>query len=228
MNEIENQMHDNFYSQQDCQQKPKNKLVWISIILNILIILGLIICHIIGLAEKSNDDKDISVSKTANNGELTIAFVRSDTLWSNYDFVKYSKKILDSIEVKYQSQYNYQAEKLQSDYNEYIKKGTAGLLSLNQQKETENKLTQRQNDLIKLDERLSEELLAQKEELNNVLQDTILNFIKRYNEKANYTYILEYAKLSGILYADEAYDITEDIVIGLNNEYKKNKAKIEN
>lgn len=220
MEEIENQMQETFYSQPNYQQNKKHKLVWFSIILNILIILGFILYHFIGLPEKSIEDKDFEISETAKKGELTIAFVRSDTLWKNYGMVKASKKILDSIEVKYQNQYNYQAEKLQYDYNEYITKGSR-LLSLNQKKEAEAKLKQRQNDLLKLDERLSEQLLSQKEELNNILQDTILNFIKRYNEKTNFSYILEY---TGILFADEAFDITEDIVNGLNKEYKQNSA----
>ncbi|MFC2111322.1 OmpH family outer membrane protein [Bacteroidota bacterium] len=225
MQETENHTDDNFYTQANYQQKSKYRIAWISLILNIIIIVGFVIYHLIGLPEKLDEDKDITISKTANKGELTIAFVRSDTLWENYGFVKESKQIIDSIEEKYQIQYNQQAEKLQSDYNEYIKKGTAGLLSLNQQKTAEAELTQRQNDLLKLDERLSEKLLGQKEELNNVLQDTILNFIARYNKKAEFTYILEYAKLSGILFADEALDITEDIVKGLNKEYEQNLAK---
>jgi len=119
------------------------------------------------------------------------------------------------------------AEKFQKDYKAYITRAKAGLLSLNQQKATEAELTQRQQNLGKLDERLSEELMSQKEALNTVLQDTILNFIKKYNEKANYTYILEHAKLSGILFADEAFDITKDIVEGLNMEYKRNQANKE-
>ena len=180
-------------------------------------IIAFVLYHFIGIDGKTTETKDITVTKIAKKGELTIAFVRSDSLWEKYELVNKSKKTLDSLEENFRNQMQYRANKFKADYSNYV--NTAASLSLSQQKATESELTKRQDDILKFKERRSEELMLQKDELNRVLQDSILNFINRYNKKANYTYILEYAKLSGILFADEAYDITDDVVDGLNKEH---------
>ena len=53
------------------------------------------------------------------------------------------------------------------------------------------------------------------------ITDSVINFANRYNKTYNADYILGYTKGGGILVANEKYDITQDIITGLNEEYEK-------
>ena len=54
------------------------------------------------------------------------------------------------------------------------------------------------------------------------VKNTIEAFLKEYNKGKNFSYIL--ASSADIMYLkDTAYNITKDLIEGLNNEYKKKK-----
>ena len=59
---------------------------------------------------------------------------------------------------------------------------------------------------------------------NKAMRDSITNFIKEYNATKGYDFILTRVG-DEILYANEAYDITEEIVEGLNQRYKGTTGK---
>jgi outer membrane protein len=171
----------------------------------------------------NNNSSVVDYTPKTISGDLKIAFINSDSLWANYEFVKAKKEELAELEAKYQGQYDYLRKKFEQDYNDYVKKGTAGQLTLAQQKEAEATLGEQQQRLMKMDEELTDKFLQEKTVMNQMLLDTILNYIHRYNERTGYDFILEYSKISGIFYANDSLDITENILNGLNFEYRKRK-----
>ncbi|WP_431214595.1 OmpH family outer membrane protein [Puia sp. P3] len=59
------------------------------------------------------------------------------------------------------------------------------------------------------------------EELRSKIRKNIEDFLKKYNKERNYSYIFAYDPNSFVYGKDSAYDITSEIVNGLNSEYKK-------
>ena len=49
------------------------------------------------------------------------------------------------------------------------------------------------------------------------VNDSIQHFLTKYNKDKKYSFIVTKA---GLLYADKAYDITEEVIAGLNKAYK--------
>lgn len=164
--------------------------------------------------------KDTQIVKKGIDGPLSIAYVNSDTLWEKYEFVNEIKSELDSFETGLQTSYNAKATAFQNAYSEFMKKGQAGLLSSVEQEAQSKRLTAQQEELMKLNQDLTTELNNRTQELNNKVQDTILSFLKKYNQKAKYTYIMQYTKAGAMLVAHDSLDITKDVVEKLNEEYK--------
>ena len=81
-------------------------------------------------------------------------------------------------------------------------------------------------DLDALNQRLSNEFAAETEKYNNALRDSIQHFLAKYNKDKKYSMILSKAG-DNLLYADKAFDITSEVVAGLNKAYKKPAAKAE-
>ena len=74
-------------------------------------------------------------------------------------------------------------------------------------------------DLQELQARLGSELDAETAKYNQALRDSLQNFLRDYNKTKKYDMILSKAG-DNILLASKRYDITQDVVNGLNKRYK--------
>ena len=87
-------------------------------------------------------------------------------------------------------------------------------------------LQKQQADLQALQQRLGSEFQAETDKFNEALRDSIQHYLAKYNKDKNYSLILSKAG-DNILFADKAYDITNEVIAGLNKAYKKNSTKKE-
>ncbi len=152
---------------------------------------------------------------------ISIAYVNSDSLWENYEFVKDTKKELENLEMQMTNNYKAQGMAFKAEYDNYLKIGAT--LSLSEQKKREAALQQKQQDLMELEKNLSNQMLEKKQNKNIQVQDSIFEYIKRFNQVPKYSFILEKSRLSGILFANDSLDITKTVLKGLNEAYLKNK-----
>jgi outer membrane protein len=59
------------------------------------------------------------------------------------------------------------------------------------------------------------------EDLKSTIRRKVEDFLKAYNKQRNFSFIFEYDPGSFIYYKDSVYNITSDLVDGLNANYKK-------
>lgn len=213
--------------EENCETKKCNckskccVLKWVLYGILVLSVAGLYILHF----TSGNCNKKDSEAHVPSNADGKIAYINTDTIWANFEFVKENKKKIEDLNNKLQAQYSDKANTFQNEYNSYLKNGTSGLLTLDEQKKTEAQLAEKQKHLMGLDQEFSTQLAEAEAKLTGEVQDSIVAFLKRYNVKAKFTYILGYSKGGGILVADENLNITKDVMKGLNEEYKKHLKK---
>lgn len=99
-----------------------------------------------------------------------------------------------------------------------------GFQSREQAASVQNAIQRQQNDLQQLQARLETELANETAKFNEALRDSLNNFLKAYNKDKKYDIILSKAG-DNILFADKKYDITQDIINGLNKRYKPSVKK---
>ncbi|HBN46676.1 MAG TPA: hypothetical protein DD401_03345, partial [Prevotella sp.] len=75
------------------------------------------------------------------------------------------------------------------------------------------------NDLQVLNQRLSAEFQTETENFNKALHDSLQHYLAVYNKDKKYSLIFS-KQGDNLLYADKAYDITNEVVAGLNKAYK--------
>jgi outer membrane protein len=78
----------------------------------------------------------------------------------------------------------------------------------------------KQEEIYQIQQQYSAELAQQEFEMNMTLLDSVRNYLQRLNVKAQYDYILNYNASGSILQAKGNFDITEDVLQGLNSEYQ--------
>lgn len=205
--------------------KSNPQLVAIFGILSILSFIGVLVLLTLFLTSNSKDSQTDSSQTAIYTGELRVAFVNTDSILLQYDYAKELEKNLTSYQASLESNYQSQGQKLQSDYENYLRTGDQ--LTLTEQKKREEDLTRRQQEFPMLQQKMMAQLQERQIKDNEKLLNAVYAFINDYNAKnQKFNIILSKSYISStVLYADETFDITKEIIEGLNKEYKNIKGK---
>ncbi len=158
-------------------------------------------------------------TNTIKNQAITVACVDTDTLFAKYDMVADVTNEIAKTEKKINADYTSRAQKLASDFDNYVNK-TGASMTLSEQKKKEEQLTNAKKSLEELEKKYSEQLIKMKIDKNNEITNNIFSFIEQYNkENGNYTFIISKSRTSGVLYSPENVDITKEVVEAINKAY---------
>jgi len=166
-----------------------------------------------------NADAESNKGVTQMPSNFSVVYVNTDTLMAQYKFYAEATTKIQAYESQIQKKYEYKARKLKEDYDKYIEQAKAGMLTLKQQQDTEASLQKQQQVLMEMEQSLGQQSAIKRQEISTAVTDTILSFLNNYRVEKNYTLILNYGSMSGLLSADKQLDITDDVVKRLNSKY---------
>lgn len=156
----------------------------------------------------------------ADSTSLSIAFVNTDTLLSQYDYaIKVSESLNSKAETS-RTNYNEKLRIFNQELAEFQRKvQNNGFLSMERAQNEQNRLQNEERNLQMLNQQLSQELMQEQARLTTELRDTVSNFLKQYAQ-GRYKLILNNNMSNDlILYSIPAIDITADVVKALNDRY---------
>lgn len=150
---------------------------------------------------------------------LKIAFVDIDSLLSKYEFSITLNKEMLRKEENMRMTLSEKAKTLQADYDDFQRKLQNNVYATRERAEEEQaRILKQKETLEKLEQRLISELSAESQKNNITLHDSINSFLKSYNSEKKYDLILSRVG-DNLLFANEALDITEEVINGLNARY---------
>lgn len=197
-------------------------------ILNILLLIGLVVLYILhftGTGTPSKVNPNASMPLIPEDGQLKVACVDSDSLLAKYQYAIDLQEELNRYKEAQEKSYQQQMTQFQKDYQNFLQTGETMTLSQQQAKEAE--LKQRAEKLSTLEAELTQKVLQKQMDSNIELLNRIFAFVREYNaDNQQFDIILRKTfNDSPTLYMNPAMDITDEIIEGLNNEYKSVKAK---
>ena len=157
---------------------------------------------------------------TATSG-LKIAFVEVDSLLSSYEFCIEMNQAMVKKEENVRATLNDKGKQLESEQQEFQYKYENNAFTKARAEEEYNRLMKKAQELDALKVKLAEELALENQKNNAQLRDSIDNFLKIYNAEKRYDFIISNAGYDNLLYGNPAYNITGEIIEGLNARYKK-------
>ncbi len=207
-------------------QKPTNgarkgNLNLVLTIINIILLIGVIILYFVVL--KPDRQIPVKAIQKASSGSVSVAYVNSDTILLHYDLVKQMREELEQRTTRYESEVSNKQKSLEKDAAYFQEQVNKGSISEASAQEVYGSLMQEQQNLMQLRERYSSELANREFEMNQLLLDSMQNFLKRYNQRMNFDYIFSYNRGGSILSANDSLDITQDVLKLLNEEFNKQK-----
>lgn len=171
-------------------------------------------------ADKAADKRESGVSAAR------IAYVNIDTLEARYEYLKIKKRDFEDRKKGMSDELERSQRQFQQDYLAAERKANAGTMTQAEAESTSKRLLQMKQSLESREAALTEKLMAEQDEFNKDLQKRVDEFLNEYNKDKQYDYILSHSKAIGfIMLANDQLDITEDVVRGMNELYKKEAAK---
>ena len=121
---------------------------------------------------------------------------------------------------------NEKAKKLDADAKEFQRKlENNGFATRERAEQEQMRLMKQQQELQALQQKLSDELASENQKNSLQLRDSINSFLKIYNQNKGYDLIISNTGFDNLLYANPAYNITQEIIDGLNARYTPSSVK---
>jgi outer membrane protein len=154
-------------------------------------------------------------------GGLRIAYIKADSIFLNYDL---SQDLHDDFTKKQEAYINEYSTKRQAfekeatAFQEKVQRG--GFLTEQRAVQERDRLLGKEQEILQLDQDLTNKLAEIQETNNQRLYDSLLNYVEILNAKKQYDYIFNSAE---ILVGSEAYNLTAEVLAALNARYKAKK-----
>ena len=179
---------------------------------------------IVALASCNNEspkmDEKPAAAEVAQQGGIKIAYVEVDSLMTQYEFCKEFTLILEKKSTNARNTLNAKGQALQSAMANFQQKLQNNGFTSREQAESQQAAIQRQQQgLQELQARLENELAQETQKYNAGLRDSLSHFLDAYNKDKKFDLILT-NQGDNILYAAKRFDITNDVINGLNKRYK--------
>ena len=156
----------------------------------------------------------------AGSSNMKIAYVEIDSLLTKYNFWNDLSEQMLKKEENIRTTLNEKGKKLEAEAREFDRKiQNNGYASRERAEQEQARLMKLQQELQELQQKLTSELAAENQKNSLELRDSINSFLKVYNQTKGYDLIISNTAFDNLLYGNPAYNITNEIVEGLNARY---------
>ena len=156
----------------------------------------------------------------AGSSNMKIAFVEIDSLLTKYNFWNDLTEQMSKKEENTRTTLNEKGKKLEKEAAEFQRKyENNGFISPERAQQEYQRIQKQQQELEALQQKLMNDLAAENQKNSLELRDSINSFLKVYNQTKGYDLIISNTAFDNLLYGNPAYNITNEIVEGLNARY---------
>ncbi|MEJ1240192.1 OmpH family outer membrane protein [Chryseolinea sp. T2] len=191
----------------------------LSLILNAVLLVAVLVLFYLHFS--SGKPASAASSEPASLGDAKIAYIRSDSVLKNYDYLKVQREALEAKTKKMDQDYRNRAMGLQNEIAAYQRNVSS--MTLGQVRATEEDLGKKQQNLQMYQQTLSQQLMEEESKLNKELYDRITVYLKKYGVEKGLQVVLKLDPTSDVLFAVDGLDISKEVTEGLNTEFKAEK-----
>jgi len=193
----------------------------ISTILSI-IALGLIVVLFITQKQQLQDmKKHVEGEKRDQGSGFKVAYFDMDSVEAHYNGFKDAQ---DKVKTQTDAM-NQELSSLDRSNQKKIEgwREKGNTMTQAEGEQAQQQYQQMQQEFASRKQALEQSLYKSTEDLKTNIRKSIEGFLKDYNKTKNFSYIIEYDPNSFIYTKDTVYNITPDLIDGLNAGYKKSK-----
>ncbi len=161
---------------------------------------------------------------TMSNKPLKIAYVDLDSIQEKYQYYREKMNEFDKRKESADRELNNSFQRIENERVAFVQRGNSitQVEAESFQRDYTRKMQNLENQKRVMEGQIQEEGIKTMDELRKRIND----FLGEYNKEKDYSYIFSYsAGLNVLFYKDTTYNITSEVVAGLNEAYRKSKDK---
>ncbi len=178
-----------------------------------------------GSEEGTSENKNpIIVNSASNLADAKIAYINTDSINEHYAYIADFTKVLKAKKSSIENQMQSLTAKFQQEYEAFQQSAQTGIASESDLMKQKTSLERQQQEIANKELQM-QNLGIELEEKNIELNKNVKDFLAKYNN-GKFDYVLSYSDMMPtILLVNPKLDITNDILKGINEEYKTKKIK---
>ncbi|MFP4019756.1 MAG: OmpH family outer membrane protein [Bacteroidales bacterium] len=206
-----------------------NKLNKLSPILNIVLLVAVALLFylhfqgdgkILDSGEKS-EKAEVSEEEFTDYNQLRVAYVNLDSLLEDYDLYIDKREEFEKEQNQSMSELQTRSQQLRQEYQEMQEKLDKGLMTRSRAQIAQQELGQKEQELYQQRDQVTSELSEQEQVIYRQVLNSIQDYLEEYARENDFHYVLSYSFGGPILYKARQFNVTRDVLKGLNEEYAK-------
>jgi outer membrane protein len=189
-----------------------------------LAIVVLFVLHFKYHTELKQITSQVVKDDTISRRQLKIAYVDLDSIQEHYDYYKEKMSEFEKRKETADRDLNGAYQKIEGERQSFAQRGNTitQVEAENFQREYTRKMQNLESQRKSLENDIQSEGVKTLEDLRKKINE----FLQDYNKSHGYSYIFSYSSgVNFLFYKDTIYNITPEVVKGLNESYVKEKAK---
>ena len=193
----------------------------ISTFLSILALVAVGFLYYLHFKGEKKSVKQSSGKVNTGSNNFRIAYFDIDSLQEKYEYFKDVSGQMKNKEATMSSQ----MDALQNSYQKRLKElqDKGPTMTQAEGEAAQREVAQMQQKFQQRQMSMEQDLKKHQVDLMTDVRNKIENYLKEYNTEKGYAFILSYEPGFMLYYRDSVYDITNDVIRGLNEQYKKEK-----
>jgi outer membrane protein len=160
-----------------------------------------------------------SDAKRVAPSSFRVGYFDMDTLEAHYNYFKDAQTLAKAQESAMNTELSGMEGTYQKKIQEWREKGNT--MTQAESEQAQQEYQSMQQNLQSRKDALQQELYKKTEDMRTSIRKAIEEYLKDYNKQRTYAFIFAYDPGSYIYYRDTIYNITYDLLDGLNAAYKK-------
>ena len=194
----------------------------IQIVINVILVAAVAALFVTFYSSKTSSSPEAVVAE--HSEVMPVAYLNVDSLLANYTFAQDASDKLMSKQEDARVKMNTKLRTFQNEVADFQRKlENNAFLSRDRAEKEQQRLAKKEQELQELEAKLTQDIMIENQKLNQQLADSLNNFLQIFNADGRYHMILSNTAKDNVLMAGEQYDITDEVVNGLNARYNTKK-----
>lgn len=193
------------------KDKDMNK---VQILVNVVLVAAVAALFVLHFGKKECASYEVTAAPTE---VMPVAYLNVDSLLANYSFAIEASEQLMSKQEDARLKMNTKLRTFQNEVADFQRKlQNNAFLSRERAEKEQQRLAKKEQELQELEAKLTQDIMLENQKLNMQLADSLTNFLQVFNADGRYHVILSNTAKDNVLMAAEQYDITQEVVAGMN------------
>jgi outer membrane protein len=182
-------------------------------------VIALFVLYFTGNSDKASVSQNAPANSVVAEGGTSIAYFKVDSVLANWDYYFTEQEKLAAKQTQMETDFEGKSSEFMKRVEDAQYKIQRGLVTRAEAEQLQQQLAAEEQNLMGIQSDYSAKLQEEGLVKNRLMIDMIEQYLKKYNQDKGYSFIFSYSFGGNLFYGNEANDITNEVVKGINQEY---------